>query len=172
MDHILLRSLGWCTAKQFDHQCGVYESVSKIDGVRRPHFRLRRNPVVRGCSWTARLRRTIRKLFWCVAASVAVVDCSPQNQLVVINQSNLQLRDVVASGFGFSAQVGTIAPHQERRVVIHCPGESGLRLTFKAGGKDVSFGPDGYFEGSGGYLITAAISKDLGVTVKSQLTHY
>src|SRR3954469_16410548 len=95
----------------------------------------------------------MRKLFWSVAASLVLVGCSAQNQLVVINQSNLQLRDVVVSGSGFSEQVGTIAPHQERRLVIHCRGESGLKLTFKADGKDVSFGPDGYFEGSGGYRM-------------------
>jgi len=114
----------------------------------------------------------MRKLFWCGATSLVLAGCSPSNQLAIVNQSNLQVRDVVASGSGFSESVGTIAPHQERRVVIHCRGESGVKLTLKADGKDVSFGPDGYFEGSGGYLITATISKDLGVSVKSQLTHY
>jgi hypothetical protein len=112
------------------------------------------------------------KLFWAVAASLVLVACSPSNQLVIVNQSTLQLRDVVASGSGFSEQLGTIAPHQERRVVIHCRGESGLKLTFNAEGKDASFGPDGYFEGSGGYLITATISKDLAVSVKSGLARY
>ena len=113
-----------------------------------------------------------RRLFWPGAACLVLVCCASQNQVVVVNQSNLQLRDVVVSGSGFSEQLGTIGPHEERRVGIHCRGESGLTLGFKAGGNDVSFGPDGYFEGSGGYLITATISKDLGVSVKSELAHY
>jgi hypothetical protein len=121
---------------------------------------------------TGRGFEPMRSLFWSGVACLVLVGCSPQNQVVVINQSNLQLRDVLVSGSGFSEQLGTIAPHEERRVVVHCRGESGLKISFKTDGNDVSFGPGGYFEGSGGYQVTATVSKDLGVSVKSELARY
>jgi hypothetical protein len=112
------------------------------------------------------------KKLWIVVASLALGSCSPQNQLIVVNESNVELRDFVASGSGFSQRLGTIAPHTERRVAIQSRRESGLEVRFKASEKVVSSGPDGYFEGSGGYRITATISQDLHVTVKSELPSY
>jgi hypothetical protein len=112
------------------------------------------------------------KNLWIAVASLVFVSCSPQNQLIVVNESNVELRDFVASGSGFSQRLGTIAPHTKRRVAIHARRESGLELRFTASERVVSSGPDGYFEGSGGYRITATISQDLHVTVKSELPSY
>ena len=112
------------------------------------------------------------KNLWIAVASLAFVSCSPQNQLIVVNGSNIELRDFVASGSGFSQRLGTIAPHTERRVAIHSRSESALEVRFKAGERVVSSGPDEYFEGSGGYRITATIWQDLHVTVKSELSSY
>ena len=114
----------------------------------------------------------MRRAFWAAATVLMFAGCSRQNLLVVANESNTQLRDVVASGSGFSEPLGAIAPHEKRRTAIRVRGESGLELHFNADGKDVSFGPDGYFEGTGGYLITATIGQDFSVSVKSELSPY
>ena len=76
------------------------------------------------------------------------------------------------SGSGFSDRIGTIAPHARVRLVVRPQGESGLHMQFNVDGKAVSFGPDGYFEGSGGSLITATVSRDFAVNVKSEATLY
>jgi len=41
-------------------------------------------------------------------------------------------------------------------------------MQFNAKGKPISFGPAGYFEGTGGYLIIATVSRDFAVSVKSE----
>jgi hypothetical protein len=124
----------------------------------------------RTIAYVGRYRIAVKRLLPSIAVCLALTNCSPHNHLVVANDSDVELRDVVASGSGFSLALGTIAPRAERRVAIRCRGESGLELRFKAGEREISFGPDGYFEGSGGYLITATVSRDLRVTVKSQLS--
>jgi hypothetical protein len=112
------------------------------------------------------------KNLWIAVASLAFMCCSPQSQLIVVNESNVELRDVVATGSGFSQRLGTIAPHTQRRVAIHSQGKSALEVRFKAGERVVSSGPDEYFEGSGGYRITATIWQDLHASVKSELSSY
>lgn len=111
-------------------------------------------------------------LFSCLVASMLSLGCSPGNRLVVVNESDSPLHDVLVSGSGFSEQIGTIAAHGEARLVVRPRGESGLHIQFNAKGTSISFGPDGYFEGSGGYLITATVSRDLAVSVKSALSPY
>jgi hypothetical protein len=108
----------------------------------------------------------------CLVASTLSLGCSQGNRLVVINESNSPLHDVLVSGSGFSERIGTIAPHGEARLVVRPRGESGLQIQFNVDGKPVSLGPEGYFEGTGGYLITATVSRDLGLSVKSEASLY
>jgi hypothetical protein len=105
-----------------------------------------------------------------VAASAVVLGCSSSATLVIANESNATLRDVVASGSAFSESIGTIPPHSTRQVAIHPRGESELRLTFTADGQRVTFGPEGYFEGTGGYRVTATVSPQFSVSLKSEIT--
>lgn len=112
-----------------------------------------------------------RRLLCCIVSAMLTTGCSPGAQLVVVNQSNVPLADVVASGSGFSAPLGTIPPREERRLRVHPRGESGLTLRFTADGKSVASGPDGYFEDYGGYIVTATVTPALGVTLKSELRH-
>ena len=108
----------------------------------------------------------------CLVVCTLSLACAPGNRLVVVNESDSPLHDVVVSGSGFSDRIGTIAPHARVRLVVRPQGESGLHMQFNVDGKAVSFGPDGYFEGSGGYLITATVSRDFAVNVKSEATLY
>jgi hypothetical protein len=116
--------------------------------------------------------KTMKKnLLCCILAAMLTVACSHGAQLIVINQSNLPLTEVLVSGSGFSEPVGAIAPHAERRLLIRPRGESELQIRFNANGKSVSFGPEGYFEGTGGYVVTATVSPELTVSVKSELAY-
>jgi hypothetical protein len=108
--------------------------------------------------------------FWAVLC-VLLLGCSRGTQLIVMNQSDVPLRDVLVSGSGFSEQVGTIAPHGQAKLFIHPRGESGLQVRFNANGQIVSFGPQGYFEANG-YVVTATVSPKLIVSVKSELSDY
>jgi hypothetical protein len=74
----------------------------------------------------------------------------PRNSDHVINHSEVSLEDVVLSGSGFSENIRSVGPHAEARVLVRPQGESDVRVDFKARGRPVSFGPDGYFEAGGG----------------------
>lgn len=101
----------------------------------------------------------------------ALVGCSRGTPITVINQSDVALEGLVLSGSGFSKDVGLVPPHEQVRIVVRPRGESGLRIQFNARGKAVSFGPDGYFEGGGGYVVTVTVSPSLTVSVKSELAY-
>jgi len=72
------------------------------------------------------------------------------------------------SGSGFVEDIGTVRPNAASRVIVRPRGESGLQIRFNASGRTVSFGPDGYFEGGGGYVVIATVSPTLAVSVKSE----
>ena len=107
-------------------------------------------------------------LFIVLSASVG---CSRGTPITVINQSDVPLEDVVLSGSGFSENIGSVGPHAEARVLVRPQGESDVRIDFKARGKPVSFGPDGYFESGGRYVVTVAVAASLTVSVKSELAY-
>lgn len=121
-----------------------------------------------GCRLLARVSKIVAPL---AVGSVLLLGCSRGTQIVVINQADVPLREVVVSGSGFSQQVGTIQPNAELRVWVRPRGESGLQVRFNARGKAVSFGPEGYFEGGGGYVVTATVSPKLDVSVRSETAY-
>jgi hypothetical protein len=105
------------------------------------------------------------------AVGSVLAGCSRGTPITVINQSDMPLENVVLSGSGFVKDMGTVRPNAELRVRVRPRGESGLRIRFNAGGRAVSFGPDGYFEGSGGYVVIATVSPTLAVSIKSELAY-
>jgi hypothetical protein len=108
-------------------------------------------------------------ILFALVVATALVACSSGAQLIIVNNSDVPLVDVVASGSGFSTQLGSVPPHGPRQATVYPRGESDLRLTFTANGKPITFGPDGYFEASGGYRVTANVSSDFQVSVKSEI---
>lgn len=101
----------------------------------------------------------------------ALAGCSRATPITVINQSDVALENVVLSGSGFSEDIGPVRANAELRVLVRPQGESGLGIRFNARGKPVSFGPDGYFEAGGGYIVTVIVSPSLTVSVKSELAY-
>ena len=114
---------------------------------------------------------TISRMLVLFAVGLALAGCSRGTPITVINQSDVPLENVVLSGSGFVENVGTVRPNAELRVLVRPHGESGLRIRFNAGSRAVSFGPEGYFEGGGGYAVIAIISPRLAVSVKSELAY-
>jgi len=70
---------------------------------------------------------------------VALAGCSGKPTITVINQSSLILSNVVASGSGFTNQIGNIAPKTEKKFKVNCSDDSGLRLVFETAGKHINF---------------------------------
>ena len=116
------------------------------------------------CRRIPRIGRTLA-LFIVVSASIG---CASGTPITVINQSDVPLEDVVLSGSGFSEHIGSVGPHAEARVLVKSQGELGVTVHFKARGEPVSFGPDGYFEAGGGYVVTITVSPRLSVNVTSE----
>ena len=120
---------------------------------------------------SCRVVSTISTMLVLFVIGSTLAGCSRGTPITVINQSNVALENVVLSGSGFSEDIGTVRPHAELRALVRPRGESGLQIRFNAGGKEVSFGPEGYFEGGGGYIVIAVVSPSLAVSVKSELAY-
>ncbi|MEO8315972.1 MAG: hypothetical protein ABI645_14415 [Pseudomonadota bacterium] len=89
--------------------------------------------------------------------------------MTVENRSQTTIENVVAHGTGFDIPMGNIQSGAVHKLRIQPTGESGLRLTFVAGGKSIETRSDGYFEG-GGYCVKATVTTAFDLEVKSQLS--
>ena len=101
-------------------------------------------------------------------AALLCAGCSRGARVTVVNASGAELKNVVASGSGFSVSIGTIAPGDERRVYVQPAGESGLRLAFDANGKQFTSVPDVYLESSSNYKVKATVAPDFSVTMQDE----
>jgi hypothetical protein len=101
------------------------------------------------------------------ALTAAVAACSRGTPLTVINQSDVLLENVVLSGSGSSENIGSVPPHAQLRALVRPRGQSSLEIGFHARNRSVSFGPEGYFEGGGGYTVVVKVAPSLVVTVES-----
>lgn len=101
--------------------------------------------------------------------ALAIAGCSGSTPLSVENKSGVVLESVIVSGSGFRQRLGNIEPGATIEAKIPVSGESGLAMSFIASGKGVSLPPDGYFEGGGGYAVTAVVTPGLEVVVNSRL---
>jgi hypothetical protein len=107
----------------------------------------------------------------CLCRRVVAGKLFPRDPITVINQSDHPLENVVLTGSGFVEDIGTVSPNAASRVLVRPRGESGLQIRFDASGRTVSFGPEGYFEGGGGYVVIATVSPALAVSIKSELAY-
>src|SRR5262245_3190795 len=103
-------------------------------------------------------------LFWLLM----LAGCSRGPEVIIVNESNVILSNVVASGSGFAKHVGSIAAGTEEKFRVRPSGESGLRLQFDANGRHIDSGAEGFFE-NGRYRVTANVSSNLNVSVTSNL---
>ncbi len=122
------------------------------------------------CAGSSLLSKISRMLLLFAVGS-ALVGCSRGTPITVINQSDAALDDVELVGSGFSKDIGSVPPNAASRVFVRTEGESGVQIRFNARGNTVAFGPDGYFEAGGGYIVTVTVSPSLAVTVKSELAY-
>ncbi len=105
----------------------------------------------------------------CVLFALVLSACGSGVTVAFHNKSNHQLKAVELSGSGFKATLGAIAPGQSISARVYPSGESGLAVSFIAKGQSFSYKPQGYFEGSGMYKVSASVNNDLTVAVDSDL---
>jgi hypothetical protein len=105
----------------------------------------------------------------CFFAAVLLSGCTRGAQLNIVNSSTAELTNVVATGDGFTQTIGSIPAGEQHSVSVRPPGESDLKLDFDANGKHFTSAPQGYFENSSSYKVTATISPDFTVTVDTPL---
>lgn len=102
---------------------------------------------------------------------LALGACSPGVSVTFENQSGVQLEAVELSGSGFKSSLGLVEPGQLLTTKIRPAGESGLSVSFVAGGQHYRQGPQGYFEGGGSYRVSATVDRKLAVSVRSDLRY-
>ena len=99
--------------------------------------------------------------------SLMLIGCSRAPLVTIENHSAFTLSNVVVSGSGFTQPVGSIVPGSEHKLSVHPTGESGLRVAFDSEGRHIDSGEQGYFEGDGGYRVTATVGTNLSVSITS-----
>ena len=98
--------------------------------------------------------------------------CSDSTPVSIENRSGVLIQSVVVSGSGFKRSVGDLPPGAIVKTQVKPSGESGLDISFRANGRDISLPPTGYFEGGGRYAVTVVITPKLTASVDSQLRPY
>lgn len=90
-------------------------------------------------------------------------------RVLIANQSTLELRNVVVSARKSSVRFSRIAPGQTIQTTLKPRGESGVGITFDAGGRRIAVPEQGYFEDLTGYVVTITIRPDLTVSVETSI---
>lgn len=106
------------------------------------------------------------------AMVVALAGCSRAPHVTITNRSTNVLANVVVTGSGFTNRIDSIAVGAETKFTVHPRGDSGIRITFDAAGQHIDSGDNGYFEGSGGYMVAVTVEPNLKVLVSSKLRNY
>jgi hypothetical protein len=91
--------------------------------------------------------------------------CSRTPVITVRNESGCTLSNVVISGTGFSERLADLPHGAEIHRRVRPRGESGVRLAFEAGGRQVDSGAQGYFESGGGSRIGVTVGTNLNVSI-------
>jgi hypothetical protein len=94
-----------------------------------------------------------------LSVSVLLFGCSSGAQLVIVNESDVALRDVVASGRGFSQEIGSIPPHGRHVVVIS--GRVAIEASLQRGWEVGILRTRWVFESGGDYRVTVTVSPHL-----------
>jgi hypothetical protein len=106
------------------------------------------------------------RLLGTLLSALALSSCDRGGvELFVENQSAVELEAVQASGPGFSAYVGDLAPGKRKELRVYPRGEADVALRFTANGRTITSPAMGYFER--GYSVSAIVTRDLNVTVDS-----
>ena len=114
------------------------------------------------------MKQLVASLFLTTALSA----CGSAVSVKFDNQSDHKLESVRLSGSGFEASLREIAPGKSQTVKVYPSGDSALSVSFSADGQSYRFEPQGYFEASGMYKVTATVSRDLSVVVDSDIGPY
>ena len=107
-----------------------------------------------------------------LATIVALAGCSRAPVITVSNRSTNRLANVVVSGSGFSNRIDSLAAGAQSRFTVRPLGESGLRISFDAGGQRIDVDDLAYIEASGGYRVAVTVQPDLKVSASSNIRGY
>jgi hypothetical protein len=103
-----------------------------------------------------------------LGGTMAISGCTRGDNLHVVNRSNAELTDVVATGSGFTQSIGSIPAGEQRSISIKPRGESAIQVDFDVKGKHFTSGRQGYFENGSNAQFTATISPAFTVNVDAK----
>jgi len=102
-----------------------------------------------------------------LATAIVLAGCHRATPVSIANRSGAAIEQVVVSGAGFERSLGTIEPGATVATLVHPRGESGLALSFRAGGRPVMLAPSGYVESGGRYRVRIVVDADLRADVQA-----
>jgi hypothetical protein len=93
-------------------------------------------------------------------------------RIEVVNNSDLDLRDLVVEGAGFRLQIDRLPAHSKMTAMVHVAGESGLRVSFAVGSKSYSDNDLAYLEEQGGYYAVVTIDEALNIHARPHIMRF
>ena len=121
------------------------------------------------------MKKWIKISFLCIFLIATLIACyfgyllyqfSSPPKITIINNSNSVLQNLIVSGSGFSKEIKSLEPRTSTVIKVTPPGESGLKIKFKANFREFEKDDLAYIESSGGYLVTITISDNFKITAK------
>ena len=103
------------------------------------------------------------------ATALFITACDRGPIIQVINRSDVELREVVLSGSGFSERVTSLPAAGHHSFSPSVRGESSLSVTFAAAGVHHESAQDTYFEGGESYFVVVTIDPQMKVTTDAKL---
>jgi hypothetical protein len=100
-----------------------------------------------------------------LSCTMLIAGCTRDANLNIVNRSNTELTNVVATGTGFTQSIGSLKAGEQRSISVTPRSESGIQLEFDAKGRHFKSAPQGYFEGGSNAKVTATVSSEFAVTV-------
>ena len=107
--------------------------------------------------------RTLARILGAGAALLVLGGCLSGVDVTIENRTALALGDVTVSGRGFSERVGTIPAGAMQALRVHPRGESGVRVSFSAEGRQYAL-EDGYIEDD--FFYRARVVVDAGFSIR------
>lgn len=87
----------------------------------------------------------------------------------VLNRSKEVLTEVTLIGEGWSARVPDLEPGTQATARPEFRGETGMKISFRAGGKNYAPANGTYLESRGGYRVRVAVGEDFSASFEGSV---
>ena len=106
------------------------------------------------------------KIWMAVLLLVAAAGCSTKTTVTVANESNVTISNVTVTATGFKESLTALPVGEARTYEFELQGDSGVQVTYEAGGRKIDTGSQGYLMPKQRQSVQVSIRTNDAVAVK------